>query len=438
MKIFSFILLFLINLLYAGDPNSYFSVTGKDQVINSLSEKILITKTYNLIKPQKVLVISNGTFAPYNKNGIAKVYIKIDGDSSIGNLSIINWKDSEIPMPHSFDCIATTNLTAGRHTISLVATVDKTTPDSNFKILKNTGLSILLDPAPYVISNNDSSKSTVIDTQPQRFKGFYPVAMNEILTNSFDVGSKSTNVVTLASGSSSLYNGEGDALWGILLNNEDCLNNDSSQWSVNDLYKGAELTAPMFLHSFHNLIGQNNLKLKGGKLTFDYFDNTVSYKVDNSVQLITLYGMKLSGKASISDATCNREDWGFFGTSKNQQNITPINTNHEVLHTDLNIPQDHNGVVLFLTKMRIQPGKEDLGGTAELWINVDGKDVGTIGVQEFKYPNCESSRTISASYLSTGKNRLTPGNHTVRDYLKATGDFKQIAHSQDLPLIYFD
>ena len=342
-------------------------------------------------------------------------------------------------MPHSFDCIATTNLTAGRHTISLIATVDKTTPDSNFKILKNTGLSILLDPAPYVISNNDSSKSTVIDTQPQRFKGFYPVAMNEILTNSFDVGSKSTNVVTLASGSATLNKGFGDALWGILLNNENCLDNDTSQWSVNDLYKGAELTAPMFLHSFHNLIGQNKLKLKGGKLTFDYFDNTVSYKVDNSVQLITLYSMELSGKASISSAKCNREDWGFFGTSdKMNKTITPVNDKHEVLKTDLTIPKNHNGVILFLTKMRIQPGIEDLGGTAELWINIDGNDVGTIGMQGFKHHSSASSRTISASYLSSGKMSLKPGSHTVRVYLRAQGDFKQIAHSLDLPLIYFD
>lgn len=64
--------------------------------------------------------------------------------------------------------------------------------------------------------------------------------------------------------------------------------------------------------------------------------------------------------------------------------------------------------------------------------------VAVIGVQEFKHPNCDSSRTISASYLSSGVNKLSEGNHTVKVYLKATGSFKHIAYFQNLPLVYLD
>ena len=98
----------------------------------------------------------------------------------------------------------------------------------------------------------------------------------------------------------------------------------------------------------------------------------------------------------------------------------------------------HNGVVLFLAKVRLQPDKDDIGGNSALWLNIDGVDVGTLGIQEFKQPNGDSSRTISASYLSVGVDKLYVGNHTVKVFLKATGNFKHISYSKDIPLIYLD
>ena len=91
-----------------------------------------------------------------------------------------------------------------------------------------------------------------------------------------------------------------------------------------------------------------------------------------------------------------------------------------------------------MTKVRLQPGRDDLGGKASIWLNIDGKDVGTIGIQDYKFPNCESSRTLSASFLTSDNNRLSPGKHEVRVYLQAEGNFNTISYSIDLPLVYLD
>ncbi|OVE63330.1 hypothetical protein [Chryseobacterium mucoviscidosis] len=115
-----------------------------------------------------------------------------------------------------------------------------------------------------------------------------------------------------------------------------------------------------------------------------------------------------------------------------------LGTIHEVVSSEINIPSGHNGVVLFLAKLRLQPYQNDVGGNSEMWLNIDGVNVGTLGVQEFKKPNGDSSRTISVSYLSSDVNKLSEGNHTVKVYLKANGSFKNISYSKDLPLVYFD
>lgn len=47
-----------------------------------------------------------------------------------------------------------------------------------------------------------------------------------------------------------------------------------------------------------------------------------------------------------------------------------------------------------------------------------------LGVQEIKDGAGDSSRIMSASYLTAGPNALSLGKHIVKVYMQAFGDFK--------------
>ena len=436
---FVFFCLLLSNLAHAGDPlTSSFSKINNDIVISSVVPQAVITQTFTLTEAKKVLVVADGRYFPYTSNGIAQTNIQIDNDNSFSNNSIINWKTSTNAVQHTFDCIASATLSAGTHTIRLVASIHSSTPYTNFKIGSGTGLSILVDPAPNMVSSKLTGDSGTISYATYPTPGTAPVPVTTILTNQVNVGDIKTSVVTLSSGRSYKDCNEGDALWGLFLNDELCTNNGNALWSVNDIFKGAELQAPMFQHAFHNVTGNNTISLKAGELSFNYFENAVCYKIGADTRLISLYGMGLSGRATLSTTYCNREEWACFGTTVGTAGCPAVGTLHEVASAVVDIPNGHNGVMLFLAKVRLQPDKDDVGGNAFLSLNIDGVDVGTLGVQEFKHPNGDSSRTISASYLSAGANRLAVGSHTVKVFLKANGSYKSISYSKDIPLIYFD
>lgn len=434
-KILVKLCLFSFSFLFAGDPLSSFTKTNRDIIINSSIPIAVINKKITLKKTQNVLLVADGSFSPFTKNGKAVISISID-NITVSNRSIIDWGTTDNPQTHTFNCIASATLNKGTHIIKLIANSHNETPNTNFKVNSDSGLSVLIDAAPNIVSSGYDNQDKVINFDSGKKGGVFPLPMENIITNRINLEAE-TNVVTLCSGNSYKYCGEGDALWGIFLNDEDCINNGSSQWSVNDILRSAEQEAPMFLHSLHTLTGKNSISLKAGELSFTYFENPVCYKVDNSTKLISLYGMNIAGKVSITNTYCNREEWGVFG-SYSDKKYPPIDIPHEIISKDIEIPEGHNGVLLFLVKFRLQPDQKDIGGLAKLWLNIDGIDVGTIGVQGYKKPNGDSSRTISASYLSSGNSALSVGKHTIKVYLKAEGNFMHIAHSLDLPLVYFD
>lgn len=425
----------------AGDPASSFSKINSDVVINKSVPYAVITKQVKLTKSQNVLIVADGSFLPHTKQGKGQIVIQIDGNTSAGNSSIIDWRNAKVHLPHPFNCISSARLSKGTHTIKLIAFVDSETPGTNFKVGKGAGMSILVDAAPNMVSSKPTDPDVVINQNTGKKGGLAPIPMTKIMTNEINAGPVPTNVVTLSSGSAKRACGDGDALWGIFLNGDECIINGNSQWSVQDVLEEAEVEAPMFSHSMHSLTGINSLQLKASELSFTYFENAVCYKIDKSTRLITLHGMKLSGKYSITNNYCNREEWGVFASSEpkaENKNYPSTNVPNVVMSTEISIPQGHNGIVLFLSKFRLQAGLSDNGGTASLWLNIDGVDVGTLAVQGFGKPHSDSSRTISASYLSAGNQKLAVGKHIVRVYMKAEGNFKHIAHSIDLPLIYFD
>lgn len=93
---------------------------------------------------------------------------------------------------------------------------------------------------------------------------------------------------------------------------------------------------------------------------------------------------------------------------------------------------------MFTAKSTQNADQVDPGGTIKLWLTIDGKPRGSVGIQELRSPFSVSGRTISASYLAAGKHRLRPGRHVVRVYGRADGSFWHVNLSRILPLVWFD
>jgi len=103
---------------------------------------------------------------------------------------------------------------------------------------------------------------------------------------------------------------------------------------------------------------------------------------------------------------------------------------------DIIIPLGHHGNVMFSANSRVQADSSDsAGGYVSLFLELDGKPVGSIGVQGL---TGESERTLTASYLTAENNKLSPGIHKIKLYVKTHGNFKHLAVEQGIPLIWFD
>jgi len=112
---------------------------------------------------------------------------------------------------------------------------------------------------------------------------------------------------------------------------------------------------------------------------------------------------------------------------------TTVSLGQAVVH----IPNGGPHSTFFSASLRLQGDGKDGGGIFEMWLVLDGVRVGTVGLQQLTTPSAVSTRTVTASYLATGSERLAPGPHKVELKVKATGDFLHLAITQNLPLLWF-
>jgi hypothetical protein len=118
--------------------------------------------------------------------------------------------------------------------------------------------------------------------------------------------------------------------------------------------------------------------------------------------------------------------------------LVPLGTDVPLARATVTIPPLGDGTVLFSAKSRVQGDSADGGGTVSIWLTIDGRRVGSVGVQRLASPFCESQRSISASYLAAGAGALSPGPHVVEVHGRADGDFIHLSLVRDLPLVWFD
>lgn len=384
----------------------------------------ILSKTISLPKGGKVFLQSDGRLYP-NVNPCAQMRIYVDGNA-VGNASVIDWQNASFAVQHSFNCIAELTLSAGTHIFSLLAIPVA----GSFTVGEGSNLSIMTN-----ITVGLQSASLENDTDTLGFTTYgisspIPVPHSPLIrcqvNNPFGI------IIALASGRGYYTESGGDMMLGIFKDGKS-LPNYQGMWTVNDSFSGCERQAPMYTHVYMKATGSYDISLDASEIPWPsrLGENPARYKIGSNTSLIVLNGlMKVSGCSPRSLMSNECGDWYNIGNGDG----TPV----VIASASVDIPDGHDGVVMFEAKTRFQGDRADKGGNCFLWITIDGVTVGSTGIQQLADGGAESQRTACASYLAAGAKALPTGTHEVIVYAKAVGSFLHLCTSKDVPLIWFD
>jgi hypothetical protein len=402
---------------------------------------VLLSARLSLSRPDSVFVETDGTFAPLSHDAAATIFVQVDG-RPVTNESAIDWRGSAVPVRHSFNAVGATRLAAGRHTVELVAEPLAGT----FSVSGASNLSVFVHPARRVASARLGDAAGPFDFTSLDRRGD-AIPHSQLVAIPADVRQP---VVALASGTARVAGPNGDSMLGIYLDRHHP-GPGRSLWTVNDLWQGAELEGPVFTQAF--LAGgraKSTVSLDATEFPwrsappFFQDDNTVVYSVQSTAALAVLAGgLRVAGAGGpalpgFPDQADSAWDFACIGATSPWPGCPRTGENVLIGVGSFAVPRRHPGVVMLAAKARVQGDGADPGGKATLWITLDGVPRGSIGVQELRAPAGIGQRTISASYLATGKLALRPGRHVVRVYGRADGEFVHLTLSRDLPLVWFD
>ncbi|WP_410210294.1 hypothetical protein [Aquirhabdus sp.] len=419
---------------FAIGADSSYAQTAVDQKISSTSPISILSSTVTVTQPGYVYLQSDGRAFP-NGNAIANLYITSNG-TKVSNGSVIDWSISTNSQQHAFNTIGSVYIsTAGTYTFNLVASSINGAP---FYVGAGSNLAVVTRPATNVQTATLGSDSATLSFNTAGIKKGTPLPNQSLVSIAIPQSVANTPVIALASGR--IYDGAtyGDPLTSIYVNNGESANNVAS-WSDNDMWKGAENQAPFFNHAYL-MSPASGTTVSWNASALPYCEdiagtcpispNNVSYKVGGDSTLAVLSGgMSVVGAYATTGDSNNRTNYINIGDGT----AAPVS----LLTTTINIPSNHNGIVFFTGKTRVQGDPADAGGTVSLWLQIDGVQYGNTAIQQLKSPDSVSTRTIGVNYLSLG-HRLSPGAHTVVLMGQAVGSFKHLSLTQDLPLIWFD
>jgi hypothetical protein len=452
--------LFIATNAWGIREQSSFTKLSADVQVNTTSSQTIISKQIVLDAPAKVLGIADGRYFAVDAPA-GSVRVSIDGNESFSSVPITDWGSSSNPVQHSFNAIAATNLAAGTHTISMVASAHPSRP-GRFKVGSGSGLAVFVQPLSQITLSSLPGESVTVNVTTYNpalgidiVEGSSTrptvVVLNHNVTNPLAAVS---NVVSLTSGrsfnacDSGINHGRGDALWGIWVDGV-CQSTSQAAWSVDDLDGAAELQGAMYAHSIYPLTAHQvrNISLRASELAFGSdqpspHENGVCYKV-GSANLLSAAGGILMGSASGgTNANCSTYTWKCVATNTGASGCPAAGTDVVIGSTTITVPSGHDGIVYFSAKTRIQGDNSDGFATALLGIKVDGVSRGTVGDQQLAAGVGQSSRTLTSSYLSApGPNSvvLTAGAHTVQVFVNVTGTLlHHLSVPRDIVLTYFD
>ncbi|MBV9972281.1 MAG: hypothetical protein JO135_03005 [Candidatus Eremiobacteraeota bacterium] len=416
----------------AGVTDSQYLQTAGDTQVSGAQTTILSTA---ITGGRYVYLESDGRLYPTTAC-LADLFITVDG-VKVSNDSLIDWRQSISLAQHSFNVIAAVNLAAGQHTITLSAT-----GSGSFQVGARANLSVLANPATTVVQYGLPSDTGVLSFNTAGIQEGQPLPKSSF--GKVNISTTGQPIVALLSGRT--YNGGynccyGDPLWNISIDGIS-ERNAYSDWSDNDINPESELQAPMFTHAYFDGVSAGNHSISADASELPYTPplvDDVEFRIGAGTQLIALSGgMTVSGRGSLVNDQYHRLDYLCIGTSSGSPGCPPVNTDVTVVNSTVTVPAGDSGVVFFAAKSRVQADSSDRGGYVQFWIDVDGVQRGSIGVQALNYPYAVSTRTIGASYLAAGTARLTSGAHQVSVHAMATGTFIHLSLTKDLPLIWFD
>jgi len=227
---------------------------------------------------------------------------------------------------------------------------------------------------------------------------------------------------------------------------------------VNDLWIAAEFQAPVYSQAIS--LSSETVSPTAIASAFPWIglpmNDTVYYKIGAGTTLIGIEDPRILGagyNSKFENRACDPQAYICFGSTpshysasssaaSSSQNPWPgcpkVGERLVLAETDIEIPQDHDGVLMILAKTRVQADRSDEGGVVFLGLNVDGMDEGSVGTQELRKGDTISQRTLSASYLASSDKRLAPGRHHVAAWIRAVGNFIHVSANKDLSLLYFD
>lgn len=434
----NFTVLFLFLLLahtnvYAAQSSSQYSSLANDTVVGSSGQTIL-QQTINLAAPSWIYVQADGRVYPSDGKTIADIWIDVDGAMK-SNASVVDWSVSSDPQQHSYNAIGAVFVAAGQHTISVIA---QSLKSPSFTVGATSNLSTVVTPASTVNVASLSSDTSTLTFNTAGLTSTSVLPTSPAVTLGI-TGANGSPLIALASARNYENGHPGDPLSTVTLDGATLPNNEAS-WSDNDLFSGAENQAPFFSHAYIPSISTSThaLSLAASALPYSGATNTVAYRMGGDSTLVTLQGMQVAGEGAPSSDTNNVTSYICVGTNQGWAGCPPVNTNVVIAQGEIVIPPGHNGIVFITGKTRIQADSSDAGGTAYLFLTVDGARVGSLGVQQLSSPNSVSTRTLSASYLTSGAGALTVGTHQIVLYGSVSGSFIHACMTEDLPLVWFD
>jgi len=424
------------------EPNvSTYDSLANDQPVSGT--QTVLQRTFTLTAPAWVLFSTDGNVRPSTNSGITySSSIMLDA-ATVSNPSGLSWIGTTSYDTHSFNNIAARYVQPGTHVAKLVAT----TTGGGVSIGASTNLSVMVSPATTVLDSMSGS-----DVGPINFNTYSSAVGNNDrspnpdphqylpVTSTTVPVSSNQPLVLLASGTHYQAGHDGDSAIGFWLDGAQSTSVNST-WSFNDLCSCAELKAPFFLHGLYPSLSPGNHQATLGGAEFYWsdqgMDNPVIYKISAASHLIALSG-------NIQTSGVLYSPVGFPNATTSMLNSIPVTPTapQTMASGTINVPSTSSGVVYMTAKARIFGGS-GASETVSLRIVVDGNYVGSVGVQTCSFQNssgCVSGRTLTASYLATGANKLSVGTHTVQviGSVQSPDSSRKLYLTDDAPFIWFD
>jgi hypothetical protein len=462
-------------------PNRIVSYTQQTQetLVSNFLTPVL---SANIINGEETgvqtVIVSDGDFSPAQGNAVAQVQLYLNG-TPVGNSSVIDWTYSYngAQALHSFHLVALATLNPGTNTLSLMG--QDLSSGSSFYVGANTSMSVLQSSAqkfqlgqltqdtisvqdpgipgflsnPSTLASFDTPAATYVQNTDQAF-----LRLQDPLSGPAAVlmGGRAywSGTASTVNPYSSVRSGYGDGGASISLSPSGaagvCPGLNQATWAVNDLWPGAEVQAPISSQALYQ--GGYTSVPEAIAAPFEWPSwaldsignpNGAMFRVGASTTLLSIENPKILGGATTGlSPTCNQDAAVCIGSSSSPlyADCPAMGSVVTVAQTTVTIPPGHDGVVLFLAKTRVAGGNAipTESGMAYLAITIDGNRVGPLGIQQLMPNHADSQRTISTSYLSSGDQRLSVGQHTVQVIGWGVGNFEHLMFFQDLPLVFFD